>query len=37
MANYKALILEYMHAISGNPKTDALMDKYISDPQLKAR
>ena len=36
MANYKEFILEYMHAISGNTKTDALMDKYISDPQLKA-
>ena len=35
MMTYKELVQEYLHAISGKPKTDALMDKYITDPQLK--
>lgn len=31
----KALIQEYFTAFSGQPKTEELMDRYISDPALK--
>jgi predicted ester cyclase len=31
----KALITEYFHALSGQPKTEELISRYISDPSLK--
>lgn len=31
----KQLIGEYFNALSGRPKTEKLMDQYISDPGLK--
>lgn len=31
----KGLIKDYFDALSGQPKTEELMDKYISDPSLK--
>ncbi len=31
----KQLVQEYFGEISGKPKTDALNDRYISDPHLK--
>jgi len=30
----KQLVLEYLHAISGNPKTQNLLDLFVSDPRL---
>lgn len=32
----KAFIVEYFNAISGVPKTNVLIDKYISDEKLKS-
>jgi predicted ester cyclase len=31
----KQLIQEYFNALSGQPKTEELLDRYISDPGLK--
>jgi len=31
----KQLIEEYFNALSGHPKTEKLLDQYISDPGLK--
>jgi len=31
----KQMIQEYFNALSGQPKTENLMDRYISDPGLK--
>jgi predicted ester cyclase len=31
----KQLIREYLNALSGQPKTEELLDRYISDPGLK--
>jgi predicted ester cyclase len=31
----RQLIQEYFNALSGQPKTEELMDRYISDPGLK--
>lgn len=31
----KQLIKEYFNALSGHPKTEELLDRYISDPGLK--
>jgi predicted ester cyclase len=31
----KQLIQEYFNALSGQPKTERLLDQYISDPSLK--
>ncbi len=31
----KGLIKDYFDALSGQPKTEELMDQYISDPSLK--
>lgn len=31
----KALIEDYLNALSGQPKTEELMNRYISDPSLK--
>jgi predicted ester cyclase len=31
----KQLIQEYFNALSGQPKTEELLDRYISDPDLK--
>lgn len=31
----KTLINDYLEALSGQPKTEDLMDQYISDPSLK--
>lgn len=37
MKTNKEFIIEYCNALSGNPKTEELLDKYISDkdPELK--
>ena len=34
--NTKKFIQEYWTALSGNEKTPELIDKYVSDPELKA-
>ena len=31
----KTLITEYLNALSGQPKTEELMSRYVSDPALK--
>jgi len=31
----KALIVEYFEALSGQPKTEELLSRYITDPSLK--
>jgi predicted ester cyclase len=31
----KQLVQEYFNALSGQPKTEKLLDRYISDPGLK--
>ncbi len=31
----RQLVQEYLNALSGQPKTEELMDRYISDPALK--
>jgi predicted ester cyclase len=31
----KQFIKDYVHALSGKPKTEALINQYVSDPQLK--
>lgn len=31
----RRLIQEYFNALSGQPKTEKLMDRYVSDPGLK--
>jgi len=31
----KQAVKEYLHALSGQPKTTELLDRYISDPKLK--
>lgn len=35
VTNNKQMILDYLTALSGQPKTEELMDRYISDPNLK--
>lgn len=35
MSNNKKFIEEYIHSLSGEYKTEELLDKYISDPELK--
>ena len=32
----KQLIEEYIDALSNNPRTEELIDKYVADPSLKA-
>jgi predicted ester cyclase len=31
----KQLIVEYLQALSSNPRTEELIDKYVADPTLK--
>lgn len=31
----KQLVEEYLNALSGQPKTEQLMEQYVSDPELK--
>lgn len=31
----KSLIVEYFNALSGQPKTEEILSRYISDPSLK--
>ena len=35
MSKEKEFLLEYFNDINGKPKTEDVLDKYISDPELK--
>lgn len=35
MSDQKNVVNEYIAAISGKPKTEDVLDKYITDPELK--
>lgn len=35
MSTNKQLIRDYLNAISGKPKTEAVLDKYTTDHELK--
>jgi predicted ester cyclase len=35
MPDYKNIIAEYINAISGKPKSEEVLEKYITDPELK--